>query len=166
MSSRHLSEDELVLHFYGEMDGASEGEATSHLDACSSCSHAYARLQRVFAAIDESASAPLELAPSFERTVWARLEPNLQLQRRGWRAWLQMWPAALSLAAAVLVLVTGAYFAGRGLVPSTPPAQAPAAAAGPRRERIQLATLGERAGARRAARGRQPALSLDGGGDR
>ena len=100
------------------------------------------RLQHVLGVIDESAVA-VEPPPSFERTVWARLEPNLRPARRSWMSWL-MSPAPLGLAAAVVVLVVGAFFAGRALSPAPSPTDAATAAAVEQfRERILLSDLGE-----------------------
>jgi hypothetical protein len=100
------------------------------------------RLQHVLGVIDESAVA-VEPPASFERTVWARLEPNLRPARRSWMSWL-MSPAPLGLAAAVVVLVVGAFFAGRALSPAPSPTDAATAAAVEQfRERILLSDLGE-----------------------
>src|SRR5918996_4197881 len=112
----HVHEDDLVLHYYGEMTDADESRVVSHLAACGACGESYRRLQRVLTAIE--ASAPAEAADGFERTVWARLEPELSARnlRQGWRGWLVLSPPHLALAAAVVVLVGGAFFAGR-LVP-------------------------------------------------
>ena len=100
------------------------------------------RLQHVLGAIDEKAVA-VELPPSFERTVWARLEPNLKPAQRNWISWL-MSPAPLGLAAAVVVLVVGAFFAGRALSPAPSPSDAARAAAMEQiPERILLSDLGE-----------------------
>ena len=142
---RHLSEDDLVLHYYGEMPAPEEAAAAAHLVACDWCRSDYTRLQRVLGALDEASVSQLDLPPSFERSVWARLEPDLRKERRGWMAWLLMSPAPLALAAAVLVLVAGAFFAGRSLAPP-PPAPAGTAAsvsADQIRERILLVDLGE-----------------------
>src|SRR5262245_56033884 len=107
----HLNEDELVLHYYGEMEGAEEARAAAHLAGCTACHASYTRLQRVLAAV-EAAPAP-EIAEGFERKVWARLEPNLA-PGRGWLSWFVFSPARLAWGAAVLALVTGSFFAGRG----------------------------------------------------
>ena len=143
--SVHLTEDDLVLHYYGEMAQDQEAAAAAHLGACSVCRTEYNRLQRVLHAIDDTAALPLELPPSFERTVWARLEPRLRQERRGWISWLLMSPAPLAFAATVVVLVAGAFFAGRALAPA--PAGPAAATAGATaeqiRERILLVDLGE-----------------------
>jgi len=141
MATQHLTEDELILHYYGETAPQHEQRAAGHLEACRLCRSEYSRLRRVLEVIDETAVA-MEPPPSFERTVWARLEPNLRPARRGWASWL-MSPAPLGLAAAVVALVAGAFFAGRALSPAPAvPAAASAAAVEPFRERILLADLG------------------------
>lgn len=137
----HLTEQDFVLHYYGELAGADEQRAATHLTDCASCRHEFTRLQRVLGAIDESVLAP-DLPDGFERTVWARLEPNLRSQRRGWFSWLVVSPVPLALAAAVLVLVGAAFVAGRLSSPRT----APITAGNPAeqvRERILLVDLGE-----------------------
>jgi hypothetical protein len=106
----HLKDDDLVLHYYGEMDAAAEAHTAAHLAECATCHASYSKLQRVLALV-ESAPAPA-LPESFERTVWARLEPSLR-PRRPWLSWFVLSPARLAWAAAIVVLVAGAFFAGR-----------------------------------------------------
>ena len=141
----HLTEDDLVLHYYGEMSGADEARTTTHLSECAGCLESYRRLQRVLAAVDETALAVPELPASFERTVWARLEPNLR-KERSWFGWFVVSPARLVWAAAVIVLVSGAFFAGRFFPQRTAeaPAQILAAASSAQiRDRILLIDLGD-----------------------
>jgi hypothetical protein len=145
MATRHLTDDELILHYYGETEAPQEPQVSSHLEACGLCRGEYARLQRVLGVIDERTVA-VEPHASFERTMWARLEPNLRPAQRRWLSWLFMSPAPLGLAAAVVVLVAAAFFAGRALSPA--PASSPAAAAASAapeeiRERILLTDLGQ-----------------------
>jgi len=143
MATHHLTDDELILHYYGEAVPRREQDAAVHLEACGLCRSEYARLQHVLGVIDENAVA-VEPPPSFERTMWARLEPNLRPARRGWVSWLLMSPAPLGLAAAVIVLVAGAFFAGRALSPIPSPAAPTAAGGGEQiRERILLTDLGD-----------------------
>ena len=106
----HLNEDDLVLHYYGEMDGEAEARAAAHISECAACHAGYTRLQRVLAAVD---AAPVpDAPPGFERIVWARLEPNLR-RRRGWGSWFVASPARLAWAAAIVLLVGASFFAGR-----------------------------------------------------
>ena len=107
----HLTEDDLVLHYYGEMDAAAENAATAHLAGCAGCQSTYTRLQRVMAVID--AAPAVEPAEGFERIAWARLEASLPSRRAGWRSWFVFSPARLAWAAGVAVLVVAAFAAGR-----------------------------------------------------
>ena len=108
----HLTEDDLVLHYYGELPAPAETRAVEHLNACETCRRGFTRLRRVLGAVNEPA-VTADVQDGFERRVWARLEPNLRDERRGWRSWLALAPAPLALAAAVLLLVGAAFFAGR-----------------------------------------------------
>jgi hypothetical protein len=138
----HLNEDDLVLHYYGEMPSEEEGRAAAHLASCSACQQNYTTLQRVMAFVD---SAPgVEPAEGFERIAWARLEPALaQTRRGGWIAWFLFSPSRLAFAAGVMLLIGAAFMAGR-LTRATGPAggSAPQTAAQVR-ERILLVDLGD-----------------------
>lgn len=139
----HLNDDDLVLHYYGEMAAADEARAGTHLSTCSTCQANYARLQRVMAFVD---SAPaVDAAPGFERTAWARLEPALHDARPAPPWWSLSWfvfsPARLAFTAGVAILIGAAFMAGR-MTQTTAPAGAPQSAASVR-ERILLVDLGE-----------------------
>jgi hypothetical protein len=140
----HLSEDDLVLHYYGEMASSEEAQATAHLSACVTCHESYRRLQRVLAVVDEGALAAPELPAHFERTVWARLEPELRRERREWLSWFVLSPGRLAWVGAVVVLVATAFMAGR-LVPEQPSPAPTVAGATPAevRERILLVDLSD-----------------------
>jgi len=137
----HLCDDDLVLHYYGDMPSADEARAESHLAACGACQASYTRLQRVMAFVD---SAPAADAPDgFERTAWARLEPALHRGDRGWLSWFVLSPARLAFAAGVLALVGASFMAGR-LVPRRPAADAiQAKTAAQVKEGVLLVDLGE-----------------------
>jgi hypothetical protein len=105
----HLSEDELILHFYGETDAADRARVDSHLASCGECQFAQGQLRRVMTLVDSA--SPVEAPPGFERTAWARLEPALDANRSGWKAffWFPQW----ALAGGVAALVVAAFVAGR-----------------------------------------------------
>lgn len=128
----HLADDDLVLHYYGELPARDEAAVDAHLRGCAECQDAYRRLQRTMAAIERAGATAFEPPDGFERRAWARLEPALP-RASGWRGWLALSPAALALAASVLVLVGGAFMAGR--LSSTAGAPATAAAQDPARIR-------------------------------
>ena len=109
----------------------------AHLAGCGDCRGSYTRLQRVMAAVD---TMPDPVLPEgFERVDWARLQPSLR-RSTGWRSWFVLSPASLALASAVLILVAGAFFAGRL---SRAPEPAAVVSADQFRERVLLTDLGE-----------------------
>ena len=136
-TERHLTEEDLVLHYYGETEG---GRAGAHLSACDPCHREFTRLQRVMAAVD---SMPVPALPDgFERTVWARLEPTLPASR-GWLSWFVFSPANLAWITAVVVLIGGAFAAGRMTRPVVPAATGQVATAEQIREEVLLADVDE-----------------------
>jgi hypothetical protein len=134
----HLSDDELVLHYYGEMSEAVEARACEHLDGCPACRENLARLQRVMTALDE---VPVpEPDDWFERRTWARLEPALATPA-GRLAWRLPWRAIAWGAAAALVVVA-TFIAGRFAAPPPAPVQT-AATQESIRERVLIVDLSD-----------------------
>src|SRR5262249_42677053 len=103
----HLSEEELILHYYAE-EGDTLG-VEHHLEECASCRESYGALQRVLNLV-EAAPVP-ERGPEYGAELWARVAP--QLPRRRW-SWLHVrqWRWAMAAAAAMVLLSMG-FFAGR-----------------------------------------------------
>ncbi|MGH9369913.1 MAG: hypothetical protein ACRD15_00110 [Vicinamibacterales bacterium] len=142
----HLTDDDLVLQYYGELPAPQKAEAAAHLESCHRCRADYSRLQRELGTLDERVlSQATDPPPSFERTVWARLEPHLRREHRGRLDWMRWSRAPLALAASVLILVAGAFFAGRALSPNPPatPVDTATISGAQIRERILLVDLGE-----------------------
>ena len=69
----HVSEEDLILHYYGEPTG--DSRVDQHVSTCAVCQAEFARLQRVLSLVDER-TVP-DPPPSFERDMWARLQPQL-----------------------------------------------------------------------------------------
>jgi hypothetical protein len=137
----HLTEDDLVLHYYGELDGTAARTA-AHLHECRTCRQAFTRLQRVFAVVDAAPEPPV--IEGFDRIVWARLQPRLERSHEGWASWFMFSPARLAWLAAVVMLVGAAFFGGRMSQPNAgAPAAAVAASGKDLRERVLLADLSE-----------------------
>ncbi|MGA2328223.1 MAG: hypothetical protein ABSH05_18240 [Bryobacteraceae bacterium] len=102
----HLSEEQLVWHYYGEAEDAAG--ADEHLARCPECRQAYAALQRVLNLVD-GAPAP-GLGESYGREVWERLRPALPKRRR----WLPLeFPRGWAVVVATAALVALAFVAGR-----------------------------------------------------
>jgi hypothetical protein len=106
---RHPTEDDLILHFYGEGDAADEVRIDAHLNTCASCQASWVEFRETMQLVDV-AQVP-EPGPSFERVVWARLQPALADARpraRVARRWFA-WPGILApISAMAAVIVAGA----------------------------------------------------------
>jgi hypothetical protein len=137
----HPTDDELILHYYGELDAIASRSVSDHLRACRGCHASFTTLQRVLATV-EAAPAP-EVAEGFERTVWARLQPELASTSRGWLETVLFSPSRLAWAAGIVLLLAAAFFAGRISQPTPSPelAESGSAPSG-LRERVLLADLG------------------------
>jgi hypothetical protein len=135
----HPTEDDLILHYYGELEPPAERALTEHLDRCEACAASFRTLQRVLAAVEAAPAA--DVADGFERTVWARLQPELQAKQRRWNA--MFTPPRLAWAAGALLLVLGAFLAGRfsRQAPAPQIAERPTGSS-TLRERVLLSELG------------------------
>ena len=96
---KHLSEEHLILHYYGETD------ASEHLKICPACSGEFNRLRLTLDAL-HAYEAP-ERGPGYEALLWQRMAGEF---RKGRVAW---WRQPLVLAPLLAGLVVGAFFAGR-----------------------------------------------------
>lgn len=131
----HLTEDELVLYYYGEQDVAA---VEQHLGACETCRGEYQSLQRVLNSVD---ALPVpERAPEYGADVWYRLASHVKGGRvkSVWREWFGVRQFVAAGAVAALILV--AFFAGRYM---EKPARQVAKVAQPVRERILLVAVGD-----------------------
>lgn len=100
----HLSEDDLILHYYGEA-GPEEAGAERHLADCGACRGAFQALRQVMDTID---AAPVpEPAAGFERIVWAGLQNRDDFSRkpRGKSSRFFALSFAGALAAAILAVI-------------------------------------------------------------
>jgi len=103
----HLSEEQLILYYYGE-DGESPA-AGRHLEECAECRDVYGSLQRVLNVLD---GMPVpEQAEDYGVRVWRRIEGRLPVRRGDW---LPIFPWRWVVAgAAVAGLLIAAFLAGR-----------------------------------------------------
>ena len=132
----HLSEEQLILHYYGE-----EGEtlaAELHLEECESCRAVYGSLQRVLNAVD-SLPVPVR-GPEYGSQVWQRIERRIPRRRPFWAMPAPWRWAGAAVALASLLLV--AFLAGRSY-PKGRQAGQMAAADSQTRERVLLVAVGD-----------------------
>lgn len=128
----HPSEEDLVLHLYGEADESDF--LAKHLESCARCREELAVLRQVLAEVDEM--TPPERPSDYGARVWERVSKDLKL-RRAKTSRSYYWLAA----AAVLLLAT--FLAGR--FTARPPTNelVELARPGQIRERILLVALSD-----------------------
>lgn len=96
----HPSDDDLILHAYGECRPDRAREIGDHLHQCAQCTAVSTELRQTLQLVD-AADVP-EPEAGFERIVWARVQQELFSPRPGrWSA--RQWGPMAALAAAALV---------------------------------------------------------------
>jgi hypothetical protein len=130
MDVRHLSDEDLLLDYYGEAEDA-RPDIRQHLASCAECRALDRELRGVLALVDNE---PLPDAPvGFEREMWARLEPHIARSafrqsgevrlepdttyRAFWRFEFPRWALAASAAA----LAVASFWLGRVWDPAPAP---------------------------------------------
>jgi hypothetical protein len=101
----HLTDDQLILHFYGEDTIEAEAEVDAHLSTCATCQSTWNELRETLKMMD-AASVP-EPPSGFERVMWARIEPALPPRRRPSSIWRFAWMPIAAAAGVVLALGYG-----------------------------------------------------------
>lgn len=134
----HLSEEQIVLHCYGDAENAEE--VRGHLEGCPACREEFERMQQLLKQI-EPVEVP-EPPAMFEEQTWLRLRDRLPATRGGFRKWF-LAPPRWAVAGAVAVLLTAAFLAGRYL--PRQPGQVANNTAGPQvnRQEVVLVAVGD-----------------------
>jgi hypothetical protein len=152
---KHYSEEDLILHYYGEADRWSTAaghrkrrdEIEQHVDQCPTCSDLYQSLVGTLRQL-EAPEAP-ERGEQYGLEVWQRIRARLpEPEAPRWMQWLR-WDR-LAVAGTVAMLVVAAFLTGR-LSNTTEPVPAPAsvapkvadAGASTGRQRILLTSVAE-----------------------
>jgi hypothetical protein len=135
----HLSEEELIEHYYGE--DAENAIAERHLKACVACAGNYSVLQRDLGAV-KSATPPVR-DETYGAEVWQSIRGSLPAYAVRKRRWLPigLW-RPLSYAAVCALLIAVAFVAGREWQRKQP--QATMATSNQQgRQRVVVLVLGE-----------------------
>jgi hypothetical protein len=138
----HPTEDELVLHYYGEAPNEIRSMTEAHLAGCSSCAAAWQELTAVLGAVTV---VPVpEPDEGFERIMWARVSRALPPRRTGWLH--GRFAVVGALAAALVAVIAGTMtwitLATHGTGPAVLKMADEAAAPG-REERVLLTAVTE-----------------------
>jgi hypothetical protein len=132
----HLTQEQIVLHCYGDADARDKQAIDQHLQGCGQCRAEYEEIRALLAEIPSQVPEP---PAYFEQKLWLNLRDRLPEQRTpGWQ-W-RFAPSKWAIAGAMTVLVVAAFVAGRFWAhPPEPPATV--AQADPRR--VVLAAVGD-----------------------
>jgi hypothetical protein len=98
----HPTDEDLILHFYGESGADDRRRVDGHLQVCASCRLAWTELGDTLKLVDQAAMP--EPGPEFERVMWARVQQALPAPRRS------AWTIRVLLPMAATILVSA--FAG------------------------------------------------------
>lgn len=106
---KHVSQDELILHYYGE----SESRVEKHIGECGECRANFEQLARTLSAI--VLPEPPSRSEDYGAEVWSRVRHKLPERTQATRWWAipihqgRRW----AVAATVAVLIAVAFLAGR-----------------------------------------------------
>ncbi|HEV8395964.1 MAG TPA: zf-HC2 domain-containing protein [Vicinamibacterales bacterium] len=150
LSSEHLADEDIVLDYYGELDAADRDRVRTHLAWCADCQHVDRDVRATLRLVDVT-PAP-EPPASFEREMWARIEPHLRTASLGssWTARLRAlstgtihWPR-LAWGGGIAAAMVLAFFVGRAGRSEAPEVSAARPAAfHAARERVLDAEVGD-----------------------
>lgn len=125
----HLSSEQLVEVYYGEMDSA----LREHLKVCSQCAEDYRLWEESLSAIRQMPVPEPEAG--YENQVWARLAPQLPRRRTLANSLFRPWTFAPAFIASLAIAFLAGMLTQEHRHPSVIPAQA--------RERVLLISLGD-----------------------
>ena len=108
----HSTDDELILHFYGEHTPADRARIDAHLGSCAECQSLWDDIGRTLTAVGD-ADVP-EPPAHFERVMWARVSAALPPRTSPW-SWRALVPLT-SFGALAIALALG----GRTTAPEAP----------------------------------------------
>jgi hypothetical protein len=97
----HLTDDELVLQYYGELP-----DADAHVASCTACAARARDLAALLATVPDDVP---ERDERYGLEVWQRIRPRLEARR----PWWQLSGARWGLAAAAVLIAVSSFVAGR-----------------------------------------------------
>jgi hypothetical protein len=105
---KHLNEEQIVLHFYG--DAGNDEAIERHLEVCAECRAEFAKVKALLAEIP---ATPVPEPPAYlDQKVWLHLRDRLVEEKSP--AWNRLFaPSKWAVAGLVAILVMAAFLAGR-----------------------------------------------------
>jgi hypothetical protein len=105
---KHLTEEEMIEHYY--LEDFYKADAEIHLQACKQCAQAYQELGKLLGSV-RAPEVPVR-KPEYGAQVWRSIQGSLHPYKPKPKRRLVYWPQ-LAYAAACLLLLAGAFLAGR-----------------------------------------------------
>jgi hypothetical protein len=166
MPDMHATDEELILHYYGESFDSAQGKPfdsaqgrpadmaqgrrsgthaiEEHLAGCSECRRAFDELRAVLSLVDAQ-QLPEPLA-GLEQRVWARVQPIVAARKTN--SWSRLFGGApaWALAGGLAAIIIAAFIAGRATRPDiTLPGESEVASTTPddRNERLMAVAVGD-----------------------
>jgi hypothetical protein len=108
-TERHVTDEELLLDYYGESAMIDRADRQSHLESCEACRALDRELRAVLALVDTTPA--VEAPAGFGREMWARLEPQISARQSRTRWWIA--PSSWALAGGMAALLVVSFMLGR-----------------------------------------------------
>ena len=134
----HLSEEQIVLHCYGDAEDAAAIDG--HLRECSECRGRYEQVQGLLRQIE-----PIEVPEPpavFEEKTWLRLRDRLPHKRGGFQQWIFGPVGRWALGGVAVLLIAAAFLAGR-FWPRSTPTETAKQISPPNPQRVVLVAVGD-----------------------
>jgi hypothetical protein len=111
---KHLEQDELALHYFGDDAPAAHAQAEAHLKQCAACRADFEAMSQTLATVREAQPPVPERPAGYEEQVWNSIRAHLpeRESKTAWWAWITQ-PRQWAIAGAMAVIIVGAFLAGR-----------------------------------------------------
>jgi hypothetical protein len=111
---KHLEQDELALHYFGDDARAAHAEAAAHLKECAACRADFEAMSQTLATVREAQPPVPERPAGYEEQVWNSIRAHLpeREKKAAWWSWATQ-PRQWAIAGAMAVIIVGAFMAGR-----------------------------------------------------
>jgi len=110
---KHLEQDELALHYFGDDSPAEHAAAAAHLKECAACKADFEAMSLTLATVREAQPPVPEKPANYEEQVWNSIRAHLpEREKKSWLSWIAQ-PRQWAIAGAMAVIIAAAFLAGR-----------------------------------------------------
>jgi hypothetical protein len=110
---KHLEQDELALHYFGDDSPAEHAAAEAHLNECAACKADFEAMSLTLATVREAQPPVPEKPANYEEQVWNSIRAHLpEREKKSRLSWIAQ-PRQWAIAGAMAVIIVAAFLAGR-----------------------------------------------------